>query len=324
MLLERLGQFAHPPSVTSFAIDPRGRYLLTGGPFGARLWWAASGEPVRSMLAGARGRAVFAASGRFIVATGPTLWDVESGERVSSPDGTDEVLAIAPDGERVLTKNGGALALWAISGMEMLWSIGDRNDSSTWQDDEPDENSSTPITSDDEQELYRVHSAEFHANGERVLTAGFVSSSTAPAVVDRSAADGGVLQRFRVDSQVFSMALDRETSILLGGYPDPQGRMVRILSLATGTRDPRSAGPVRDTRSAYALAVVAVPGSTLAVVADRDGEMSVLDLKEGGGRVLSTRAHDGWISALAFLPDGRLVSAGGYDGIVRLWRLTVP
>jgi len=59
-------------------------------------------------------------------------------------------------------------------------------------------------------------------------------------------------------------------------------------------------------------------------VADRDGEMSVLDLKEGGGRVLSTRAHDGWISALAFLPDGRLVSAGGYDGIVRLWRLTVP
>src|SRR5205085_413041 len=89
VLLERVGEIDHSPSVTSIAVDPRGRYLLTGGPLGARLWWAASGEPVRSMKQGSRGRAVFAASGRLVVATGPTLWDVETGERASSPVGPE-------------------------------------------------------------------------------------------------------------------------------------------------------------------------------------------------------------------------------------------
>jgi WD40 repeat protein len=118
--------FRHPFPVEAVAFSPDGKWILTasrdsaaffsGGPGEARLWHAASGEPVGDPLPLGQtfGRAVFCAGGRRVVTNVSgtfgdkgQLWDVETGKPVGqeadtvSPDGRTAVTCRADGGRRL-------------------------------------------------------------------------------------------------------------------------------------------------------------------------------------------------------------------------------
>jgi WD40 repeat protein len=68
--------------------------------------------------------------------------------------------------------------------------------------------------------------------------------------------------------------------------------------------------------AAYSLAFSA-DGKTLALVGDGDVELCDLDTHQVTATL--TTGYEGWVSAVAFSPDGKTLATSSYDGMTTLW-----
>ena len=114
------GPWFHGAPITSVDVDPRSRFALSASAASIRLWWVATGEPVRS-LQGIRGRQV---SGRVVFGSDGTSlhgvvrrddmvhelvqWDAESGApvRVLDDAAVGPIVALSGDRRIALTVTG--------------------------------------------------------------------------------------------------------------------------------------------------------------------------------------------------------------------------
>jgi WD40 repeat protein len=119
---EVISRMQHPGSVTSVALEPSGRRLLTVGTDGTgRVWDAFNGKPLH-VLRGHRGAvtaAVWSPDGSTLLTSGVDgtvrSFDPDTGDPGVVLDGLggQAALAMTPDGRRLVTASGGQAQVWA-------------------------------------------------------------------------------------------------------------------------------------------------------------------------------------------------------------------
>lgn len=79
-------------------------------------------------------------------------------------------------------------------------------------------------------------------------------------------------------------------------------------------------GPVFDGPASGLLAVACADDGSLVASVDRQGTLTLWDSATQASRG-SIRAHSGAATCVSFHPDGQLLLTGGFDGLVRVWRI---
>ena len=132
------------------------------------------------------------------------------------------------------------------------------------------------------------------------------------------------------DLCVSNLATGRQTCGNLGKSTisaiafDPDGRSILtasayepVLKLTVATLEETRRSPLKGAEQAKSAAIS--PDGRFAAVGNRIGQIRVLDWRTGAER-FELEGHIGSVNALAFLPDGRMLSAGE-DGRVVVWDL---
>jgi WD40 repeat protein len=158
------------------------------------------------------------------------------------------------------------------------------------------------------------------ANGRRIASA----SSSGQVTVGRpgSAEDRRVTKAPASATGVSAVAFSRDGAQLLFAA----GRTVAVTDAASG-RPLRTLPIGKHTADSVACS----PDGTLAAAGLADGTVRVWRLGDGE-QVHLLRAHAAWtysegeplgrVAGLAFSPNGRLLASGGWDGVVKLWRVS--
>jgi WD40 repeat protein len=284
--------FSHRRNIGTAALSPDGKWVLTASyDATARLWDAATGEPVTELL-GHKGRVTavaFSRDGKLLV-TGSTdktarLWDARTGQPLGKPlhhEAMVVAVAFSPDGKKVLTASTDSTArLWDATGQLIRKLPHDR----------------PPRQGN---ELWAI---AFSPDGKKILTA---STDSTARLWD---ATGQLIRKLPHDRPVVAVAFSPNGKWCATGSWDQTARLWRA---ATGEAH---GSPLKHGGRVVALAFS--PNSALLLTGSTDHHAHLWSVSKGTRFV--RLKHQGAVRSVAFSPDGDTLVTGSYDQTVRLW-----
>jgi WD40 repeat protein len=126
-------------------------------------------------------------------------------------------------------------------------------------------------------------------------------------------ASGKIVRAFEGHtSYVLGVAWKADSRTLASAGAD---NVIKVWDFVTGERRKNIEGATKEVTS---IAYVGVSDQTVAA----SGDNQVRLLKENGDKIRSFEGAADFMQSVAVTPDGRLVVAGGQDGVLRMWNGT--
>jgi RNA polymerase sigma factor (sigma-70 family) len=344
----------HKGRVNTVAFSPDGTLLASGGgeDHKVRLWNVAAGRP-RRVLATVPGEVLavgFTPDGTRLACSGGDrepvlgLWDVTTGRQVRRlGDGHDKVVALAftHDGRTLAAAMGGAVRLWDVQTNRERGPAGGHASFVCAARSSPD--GRTVVTAGGDRTV-RVWDAatgrerrRLEGHTDEIRDVAFMPDGRRLA---SAAADGTV--------RLWDLASGKEVRRMDAGLTGGQRRLVYALAVSPDGRKLASGdyfgdcAHVWETATGKELHRIPHPGGVMCLAFSPDGRtlatgdhlsrtefagapassttvyLRLWDVNSGR-QVRSIAAHDYWIHALAYSPDGRLLATVAGDKYLRVW-----
>ncbi len=293
-------QTAEEKMIRSLAYSPDGRQLVTAGEDGiVRTWSATDGSGVENYKGHAGAVKAVAFAGSAVVSVGSDsktlVWDTQpewklvrtigSANGASPLTGRVNTVAFSPDGKTLATGSGepsrsGELKLWDAATGALVREFKNAHSDT-------------------------VQSVDFSGDGKLM-----VSGAADRFVKVWNVADAKFVKSFEGHThQVLGVTLKRDGRIIASAGAD---NAVKVWSLVTGEVVRTIQG---FSKEATSINHVGVGDQFLAT----GGDGKVRLINEGGGDARTFAGASDFMYAGAATPDGKVVIAGGQDGVLRVW-----
>jgi WD40 repeat protein/serine/threonine protein kinase len=302
----------HGDGVSSVAVTPDGKYVVSGSGNTVRLWDLATGQEVRRFRAGLLSSVNTLAvtpDGKYVVLESGEntvqVWDLATGKQVrrfrAALLSSVNTLAVTPDGQYVVSGSGKTVRLWDLAtGKEVRRFTG--HEGWVW--------STGTSRMDIIGKLFRSHerwvrSVAVTPDGKYVVSGSWDGTVR---VWDLAAAQE--VRRFGHWGVVWSVAVTPDGKYVVSGSSD---KTVCLWDLATGQAVRRFTGHEWGVSS-----VAVTPDGKYVVSGSGDKTVRLWDVATGK-EVRRFTGHAGWVTSVAVTPDGRYVVSGSHDKTVRVW-----
>jgi WD40 repeat protein len=297
----------HEGSVESVVFSSKGELVASASSDGtARVWrveQASTPEPLEGHNDWVRSVAFNPANQRQLLTASDDgtlrIWDWESREsRVSAERKGVFTASFDPKGSRIVTAvKDNTARIWTLSSLE----------EGGWHKDNPRLNEMVELPHKD-----WVRSAAFSDDGSRIVTASKDGTVSVWALDQRAKEP----KQFR-DHQgalVFSAAFSHDGSRVVAGSADGVARVWRV----DGSGEPLELRHLKDVRK-----VTYSSRGEWILTASMDGTARLWNPETGAER-LALQHGDEPVLAAAFDPSDAHIVTGTREGVVRLWRVTLP
>jgi len=324
----------HTQWVTAVVLTPDGQTVVSVGEDRTmRVWELASGKLLRTIegedndwftaIALTADCQTIVSAGRYGTVR---VWELATGKMLRTMEGHTEVncLALAPDGQTVLSGGKYTVRVWELDSGKLLRKLEAHTD---WVRDvavTPDGRTAVSASGDGSVRVWELASGkllrnlEGHTSGVNAVAVTPDGQTAVSASSDRSVRvwdlASGTLPR-TVEGHtdgVWALGLTRDAQTVVSTGGD---HTVRVWELASGKLLRTLAG-----HNARVTAVVLTPDGQTAISAGHDDAVCVWNLATG--KLLRTMiGHTPSVTVVALTPDGQTAVSAAYEGTLRVWRL---
>lgn len=295
-------QLRHSDPVETLAFSPDGKFLATAGRNKLVHLWDMAGGKIHRSFAGHTGAVqtvAFSPDGALLASGGMDkiirLWEVASGKVIGVLPGHApqvDTLAFSPDG--TLLASGGwdnVVSLWNVEAARQ----------------------GRALARTLKGHKGRVTSVAFAPDGKVVASAGWDNT-----LRFWNPASGQLLHSLSSHSDwVQSIAFSSDGKLLASAGWD---RAVRLWDVAAVLQGRKTEKYVFPEQNAVVSAVRFMPDTALLVSGSWDKRVVLWNVEsQSVDQVLSTQRD--WVQCLAVAPTGEYLASGGFDGMVRVWRM---
>jgi WD40 repeat protein len=249
--------------------------------------------PVFAIAFAGKGTLVSGAADRSVV-----VWDLNPGWTLERTIGTDDAsspisdrvnaVRFSPDGKRLATgggepTRGGEIKIWQVADGKLMQSF-------------------TNVHSD------AVFSLDFSADGK------YLASGAADKFVKvLDLATGKVVKTFEGHTHhVLGVSWKRDGRTLASAGAD---NVIKVWDFVTGERKKTIEGFGKEVTS---ISFIGITDQTLA----SSGDNQIQTVNDNGERIRSFEGGTNFMNSASITPDGKIVIAGGHDGVLRIWNGT--
>jgi WD40 repeat protein len=306
-------------SITTLAISPNNRWLVTGDNNGGLSLWDLRSAPdldappkVLPRHQGSINAVAFSPNGRWLVTAGddetPRLWDLTAPDPADSPTflighkGSIDAVAVSSDSRWLATVSGdGTMRLWDLTVADPA---------------------AVSILLSGVEEVPIVQVA-ISSNTRWLVTA---AEDVTLQIWDLDSADISDTDRLAILSTIKSGHLDRITTMSIS----PDSRWLATASVDGTARiwdltakDPSETNIVLRGHERSVLSLAFSPDSHRIATGDYDGMLRLWDLttEDPAATSIALRGHNSLVSSVAFSPDGHWLVTGSAGSTVDLWSL---